>query len=82
MARETVWAKRDRNAGAMAEKVMDTPYADLMQKFVFAPLGMTSVGYGTMNSAGKADQPWGHTMNGSTHIPMDVGPSADNPQGS
>jgi CubicO group peptidase (beta-lactamase class C family) len=66
-------------AGAIAERVMDSPYADLMQQYVFGPLGMSSVGYGPTNTEGKIDQPWAHSMNGSKHVPMDADPTGDNP---
>jgi CubicO group peptidase (beta-lactamase class C family) len=64
-------------AGAMAEKVTGEPWEDLIQKRVFAPLGITSAGFGAPGTAGKVDEPWGHTTDGK---PMDPGnKSSDNP---
>jgi CubicO group peptidase (beta-lactamase class C family) len=51
-------------AAAMAEKVGDDSWENLITRFVFQPLGMTSVGFGGAGTAGKIDQPWGHTAGG------------------
>ncbi len=66
-------------AGAMAERVMDRPFEDLLNEFVFLPLGITSAGYGSMNTPGKVDEPWQHTRSGGVHVPIDGGPRSDNP---
>jgi CubicO group peptidase (beta-lactamase class C family) len=42
-------------AGAMAERVMDASWEELIRKQVFEPLGMTSVGFGGVG--GKPDNP-------------------------
>jgi CubicO group peptidase (beta-lactamase class C family) len=63
-------------AGAMAERVMDKPYEELMRKLVFAPLGMESAGFGAPGTMGRIDQPRGHRADGT---PVEVGPAADNP---
>lgn len=47
-------------AGAIAEKVTGQAWEDLMRQLLFAPLGMTLVGFGTPGFA----QPWGHTSPG------------------
>ena len=47
-------------AGAMLESVMDKPWEELMRAHVFAPLGMTSAGFGPPGHPGKHDQPVGH----------------------
>ncbi len=62
--------------GAMAEKVTGEPWEDLMRQKVFAPLGITSAGFGAPGTPGKVDQPWGHTTAGK---PVEPGPNADNP---
>jgi CubicO group peptidase (beta-lactamase class C family) len=63
-------------AGAMAERACDTPYEDLMRKYVFGPLDMKSAGFGAPGTMGKIDQPRGHKADGS---PVELGPGADNP---
>ncbi len=64
--------------GAMAEKVTGEQWEDLMQKRLFAPLGITSGGFGAPGTPGKVDQPWGHSTDGK---PVPPGPTADNPPG-
>jgi CubicO group peptidase (beta-lactamase class C family) len=66
-------------AGAMAEKVADDSWENLMQKQVFQPLGMQSCGFGAMGTPGKIDQPWQHTLVGKSHNAIEPGPQADNP---
>ena len=63
-------------AGAMAEKVAGKAWEDLMRERVFAPLGMSSAGFGAPGTAGKLDQPLGHTAQGE---PVELGPGDDNP---
>lgn len=63
-------------AGAMAEKVTGRAWEDLMQEKVFAPLGITTAGFGAPGDSAKVDQPWGHRPNGK---PVTPGPGADNP---
>lgn len=63
-------------AGAMAEKVTDSSWEDLMRDRLFAPLGMTSPGFGAPGSTSNLDQPRGHRANGR---PQEPGPLADNP---
>jgi CubicO group peptidase (beta-lactamase class C family) len=63
-------------AGAMAERAMDKPYEELMRKYVFVPLGMTSAGFGAPGTLGKIDQPRGHREDGT---PVEIGTNADNP---
>jgi len=71
-------------AGAMAEKIADDSWEDLMQKRIFEPLGMKSCGFGAMGSyAGsdpsKIDEPWQHTLVASKHNAIEPGPQSDNP---
>jgi CubicO group peptidase (beta-lactamase class C family) len=63
-------------AGAMAERVMDRAWEDLMRERLFAPLGMASAGFGAPGTKGTVDEPLGHRANGS---PVEVGVYADNP---
>lgn len=64
-------------AGAITEKITGRSWEEAMQAQVFAPLGMTSVGFGGTGTAGEVDQPWGHTELGK---PVNAnGPAMDNP---
>ena len=74
-------------AGFMAETVMATPFEVLIQRELFAPIGITSAGFGAPGQATrlaadkadrKPDQPRGHTADGK---PVRPGPSGDNPPG-
>ena len=47
-------------AGSMAEKITGKSWETLMQERLFAPLGMTTAGFGTPGTPGDVDQPWGH----------------------
>jgi CubicO group peptidase (beta-lactamase class C family) len=71
-------------AGAIAEKVANDSWEDLMQKRLFQPLGMQTCGFGAMGSPGekdpkKIDQPWQHKLLLTFHRPIEPGPLADNP---
>jgi CubicO group peptidase (beta-lactamase class C family) len=48
-------------AGLVAETVTGKSWEDLMRERLFRPLGMTRVGFGPPGTAGKVDQPWGHS---------------------
>ena len=47
-------------AACMAEQITGLSWESLMQKRLFDPLKMTSVGFGAPNTPNKIDQPWGH----------------------
>jgi CubicO group peptidase (beta-lactamase class C family) len=49
---------------AMAEKVTQTSYEDLMRTMIFDPLHMQSIGYGPTGSVDDVNEPWGHTSKG------------------
>jgi CubicO group peptidase (beta-lactamase class C family) len=68
-------------AGYVAETVTGTPYEELMQEHVFAPLGMTTAGFDVpwdhaLAEGASATQPWPHDANGSPLVPS---PTVDNP---
>lgn len=63
-------------AGAIAERVTGRAWEELMEEDVFAPLGITTAGFGAPGEAEKVDQPWGHRPNGTA---IEPGPQADNP---
>jgi CubicO group peptidase (beta-lactamase class C family) len=64
-------------AGTMAERTADASWEDLINKFLFQPLGMESAGFGGVGTPGQIDQPWGHTADGKPV--KDNGPESDNP---
>ena len=47
-------------AAAMAEKLTGQSWETLMGERLFAPLGMSSAGFGVPGTRGGADQPWNH----------------------
>ena len=47
-------------AAAMAEKLTGQSWETLMGERLFAPLGMSSAGFGVPGTRGEADQPWNH----------------------
>ena len=49
-------------AGAMCEAVTGRTWEDLMRERIFAPLGMTTAGFGPPGTPGQIDQPWGHHL--------------------
>ena len=46
--------------GAMLEKITGQTWEELIQKKLWAPLGITSGGFGPPGTSEKIDQPWGH----------------------
>ena len=63
--------------GAITERITGKSWEQCMRAEVFAPLGMTSVGFGGTGTPGRLDQPWGHRQDGS---PVEGnGPAMDNP---
>ena len=47
-------------AGAMAETLTGESWEALMEEHLFAPLGITTAGFGPPGTPGAVDQPWGH----------------------
>ncbi|MDB5350447.1 MAG: penicillin-binding protein beta-lactamase class [Planctomycetota bacterium] len=62
-------------AGLMAETVAKTSWEDLMRECLFAPLGMSSAGFGPPGIKDKVDQPWGHSAMFGRKVPSQI----DNP---
>jgi CubicO group peptidase (beta-lactamase class C family) len=63
-------------AGVMLETVMKKPWEELMRERLFAPLGMTSAGFGAPGTREAIDQPRGHRADGTA---VEPGPGSDNP---
>jgi CubicO group peptidase (beta-lactamase class C family) len=65
-------------AGAMAERVTNESWEQLIGRIVFKPLGMKSAGFGGTGTLGEIDQPWPHTADGKPT--SSNGPKVDNPE--
>jgi CubicO group peptidase (beta-lactamase class C family) len=64
-------------AGAVVERTLSKSWEEAISELVFAPLGMTSAGFGGLGTPGLIDQPWGHNVDGRP-VPKN-GPAVDNP---
>jgi CubicO group peptidase (beta-lactamase class C family) len=56
-------------AGLMAESVTHQSWETLMKERLFAPLEMSSAGFGSPGRPGAVDQPWGHHGSGGQVTP-------------
>jgi CubicO group peptidase (beta-lactamase class C family) len=68
-------------AGAMAERVANDSWEDMMRKRVFDPVGMKTCGFGAMGTpdSKQIDQPWQHVLlTFGIHRAIAPGPRADN----
>lgn len=66
-------------AGAMLEKLVGAPWEVLIQKHVFAPLGIKHAGQGAPGTPGRLDQPLGHLVTKGKREPHPPGgPDDDN----
>ena len=66
-------------AGAMIEAVAGEPWEMLIQRRIFAPLGLKTAGLGPQATFGKIDAPVGHDVEGDKITPRFWGPAADAP---
>lgn len=67
-------------AGAMLERITGTAWEELVQRELFTPLGMTTVGFGAPGTAEKLDQPRGHKAGWFRYTAIQPAPTgADNP---
>jgi CubicO group peptidase (beta-lactamase class C family) len=57
-------------AGAMLEEITGESWEVLVEREVFNPLGMRSMGFGSPGSSGSRDQPWGHTGSAGNYRPV------------
>jgi CubicO group peptidase (beta-lactamase class C family) len=57
-------------AGLMAEVVAGQSWEGLMEERLFAPLEMSSAGFGPPGRPGEVDQPWGHHADGGQVRPV------------
>ena len=61
-------------AGAIAEKLENRPYEELVKEKVFQPLGLATAGFGQAGTAGLEDQPLKHTPGNSPILPAPQDP--------
>lgn len=66
-------------AGAMAERVMDEEWEELMSRLIFGPLGMATAGFGSMGTEGELDAPWQHRLVFGLRTAVGPGRFSDNP---
>jgi CubicO group peptidase (beta-lactamase class C family) len=50
--------------GAVLDRIGGKPWEDLMRQRIFAPLDMSSAGFGGTGTPGEIDQPWPHDASG------------------
>ncbi|HTR49198.1 MAG TPA: serine hydrolase domain-containing protein [Kofleriaceae bacterium] len=62
-------------AGAALELATNTAWEDLMRAKLFAPLQMTSCGFGPNATGTMVDEPWGHELENGTLVAVNL----DNP---
>ena len=61
-------------AAAMAEKLTGKSWETLMEERLFAPLGMSSAGFGAPGTPNEVDEPWSHRRDSSgMWIPAQLG---------
>lgn len=65
--------------GAILERITNTEWEKLIADRIFAPLGMSSAGFGAMGSAGALDQPLQHKVVEGVHRLIGPGKLSDNP---
>ncbi len=63
-------------AGAIAEKILNRQYEELLRERVLLPLGITTGGFGPMGTVGMEDQPLQHTIH---YAPVEPDPGSDYP---
>ena len=67
-------------AGAIAERVTNTAFEQLIVERLLGPIGVTTVGFGAPGTPGMEDQPWQHYFNSSgQRVSVPPTPTADNP---
>lgn len=67
-------------AGAMLEEVSGKPWERLVEERIYAPLGLSTAGFGPQASFGKYDAAIGHSVDDKGIVtPMTWGPAADVP---
>jgi CubicO group peptidase (beta-lactamase class C family) len=66
--------------GAAIERLLNAPYEQIIVEQLFAPLGITTAGWGAPGTPGREDQPWPHSVDAANHhTAVQPSESADNP---
>ncbi len=65
--------------GAILEHASGESYEELLRRHIFAPLRLTSAGFGAPGTLGKTDQPWGHRRDGDRLSPVPPSPDSQFP---
>lgn len=77
---EFVYSNRNyAAAGVILEQTAHIAWEDMITRKLFAPLDMTSAGFGAMGTPGKLDEPWQHRFINGQHLAIGPGPFSDNP---
>ncbi len=66
-------------AAAIAERAANQVYETLLDSLILKPLGITTAGWGPMNTRGLVDNTWEHEDIGGKIVPVDNILVADNP---
>jgi CubicO group peptidase (beta-lactamase class C family) len=66
-------------AAAMAERAANQEYETLLDSLILKPLGISTAGWGLMNTRGLVDNTWEHEDIGGKIVPVDNILVADNP---
>ncbi len=68
--------------GAVLEKYSNVSWEELLQQKIFAPLKMSSCGFGSPGNPALAspDQPWPHVLQNGIFAPVPASSALDNPQ--
>lgn len=61
--------------GAIIERAASAGYEELLHRHIFAPLRLTTAGFGAPATPGKLDQPWGHYRRGDQLMPASPTPN-------
>jgi CubicO group peptidase (beta-lactamase class C family) len=56
--------------GAIIEARTGKPWEEVIRKEIFAPLDMTTAGFGPPGTRGQVDQPWGHILQNGVVSPL------------
>ena len=65
--------------GAISERVTNIDWEKLITQRLFAPLRMTTAGFGAMGTPGLLDQPLQHFFEKDDYVVVHPGPMSDNP---
>ena len=67
-------------AATYASRCTRLPFEELMNEYVFAPMDLSSAGFGAPGISRPYEALWGHIEHNGKIVPIEPGPIADNPQ--